>query len=42
MGDLMGVLEEVHNQDLIDGRNDNCDDDGNNTSAKVRRMRYAI
>jgi hypothetical protein len=42
MGDLMDVLAEVHNQDLIDGRNDNSDDDGNNTSTKVRRTRYAI
>ena len=42
MGDLMEVLEEVHNQDLIDGRNDNSGDDGNNTSTKVRRTRYAI
>jgi hypothetical protein len=43
MGDLMEILEEVHNQDLIDGRNENSDvDDGNNTPTKVRRMRYAI
>jgi hypothetical protein len=44
MGDLMEILEEVHNQDLIDGRNDGGGDDdgGNNTSTRVRRTRYAI
>ncbi len=44
MGDLMGILEEVHNQDLIDGGNDksDVDDDGNTKSTKVRRTRYAI
>ena len=40
MGDLMQVLEEVHNQDLTDGQNiGNSDEDG---STKVRRTRYAI
>ena len=40
MGDLMQVLEEIHNQDLTDGQNiGNSDEDG---STKVRRTRYAI
>jgi hypothetical protein len=43
MGDLMQVLEEVHNQDLTDGQSkkDNEEEDGN-SSTKVRRTRYAI
>lgn len=42
MGDLMQVLEEVHNQDLTDKRSDggNSAEDGGST--KVRRQRYAI
>jgi len=42
MGDLMGILEEVHNQDLTDEQNTKSDEDGNNASTKVRRTRYAI
>lgn len=43
MGDLMQVLEEVHNQDLTDKRSDGGNisaEDGGST--KVRRQRYAI
>jgi hypothetical protein len=46
MGDLMGLLEEVHSQDLVDAdKNDKSSDnneDGINTTTKVRRARYAI
>eukprot|EP00571_Detonula_confervacea_P002983 CAMPEP_0172313258 /NCGR_PEP_ID=MMETSP1058-20130122/19855_1 /TAXON_ID=83371 /ORGANISM="Detonula confervacea, Strain CCMP 353" /LENGTH=330 /DNA_ID=CAMNT_0013026881 /DNA_START=71 /DNA_END=1063 /DNA_ORIENTATION=+ len=42
MGDLMTILEEVHSQDLTDERNTTSDEDGNTTSTKVRRTRYAI
>jgi hypothetical protein len=46
MGDLMGLLEEVHSQDLVDAdKNDKSSDnneDGTNTTTKVRRARYAI
>ena len=43
MGNLMELLEEVHSQDLVHVRNHKADDDdGSNTSAKVRRARYAI
>ena len=42
MGDLMGILEEVHNQDLTDEQNTKSDEDGENAPTKVRRTRYAI
>ena len=43
MGDLMQVLEEVHNQDLTDGQSDMKDnEEDGNSSTKVRRTRYAI
>jgi len=43
MGDLMQVLEEVHNQDLTDGQSDKKDnEEDGNSSTKVRRTRYAI
>lgn len=46
MGDLMGLLEEVHSHDLVDAdKNDKSSDDmedGINTTKKVRRARYAI
>jgi len=43
MGDLMQVLEEVHNQDLTDGQSDKKDnEEDSKSSTKVRRTRYAI
>ena len=43
MGDLMGLLEEVHSQDLVDAEKSSDDnEDGINTTTKVRRARYAI
>lgn len=42
MGDLMEILEEVHNQDLTDERDASGGDDGNSTAKTVRRTRYAI
>ena len=43
IGDLMQVLEEVHNQDLTDGQSDKKDnEEDGNSSTKVRRTRYAI
>jgi len=43
MGDLMQVLEEVHNQDLTDEQSDKKDnEEDGNSSTKVRRTRYAI
>lgn len=43
MGDLMGLLEEVHSQDLVDAEKSSDDnEDGVNTTTKVRRARYAI
>jgi hypothetical protein len=43
MGDLMGLLEEVHSQDLVDAeKNSDDNEDGINTTTKVRRARYAI
>ena len=42
MHDLMGILEEVHKQDISDVQNAKSDEDGNNSAKVVRRTRYAI
>ena len=43
LSNWMEVFEEVHSQDVVDGRNDQADDDDNNNSlTKVQRARYAI
>lgn len=42
MGDLMQILEEVHNKDLTDEKVATSDEDNDNASTKVRRTRYAI
>mmetsp|Transcript_26506 Transcript_26506/g.57172 ORF Transcript_26506/g.57172 Transcript_26506/m.57172 type:complete len:328 (+) Transcript_26506:115-1098(+) len=40
MGGLMELLEEVHSEDLTDGKMSG--EDGTNTSTKVRRTRYSF
>lgn len=41
MGDLMQILEEVHDQDLADGTQPKAED-GEHATTTVRRTRYAI
>ena len=42
VGDLMQVLEQVHDQDLADGTKQQVDDVEHATTTTVRRARYAI